>query len=296
MKILKLCGLFLAASTTVSVVCVRSVYAEGTQANSSIVTGDLVNKGENWIEVRVDGHEEVTSFRAPWIGGLPNMGGGPDKQVIEQIKKLSVPSRVKVAWNTNEGPRVLAVMMIDKPTEPPKPPQNPGTETGISTGNLVGKGENYVDVKVDGREDITKFRVLWIGGAPNTGGGYDKKVIEQIKKLVVPSRVRIAWKISEGPRVLAVEMIDKPVEPPKPPITSGQARGIVMGKGEKYIDIKTEGETRRFMPRWIGGANGGLDKDMLHLIAQAPIGAKVKYAWIFDEHLRITALAADNQQ
>jgi hypothetical protein len=303
LKVSSLKFLLLLAVGTPIIAPIQAVKAEGNQNLSNVITGTLTNKGENFIEVQVDGYNEPTRFRVSWIGGMPNAGGGPDKKVMAQISKLAVPSRVRVKWASLEGPRVLAVEMIDRPTEKPKNPENPkgpeipkgpenpNYQTGVATGNLMAKGDGYIDVKVDGRNDVTRFRAQWIGGRD---GSFDKKVLTQIGKLVVPSRVQLKWAINEGPRVLAVEMIDRPTENPKPPAASGQAKGIVVAKGENWIEIRTENETRRFTPRWIGGmpnAGGGLDKQMLYLISQAPIGAKVKYEWTYDERLRIVALA-----
>lgn len=74
----------------------------------------------------------------------------------------------------------------------------------------------------------------------------------------------------------------------------GTFTGTVVEKGEGWLRVKpAEGESERFMARWIGGMpkdGGGLDRAMVEKIAATPVGAKVRLKWIFEERKRVVEL------
>jgi len=81
----------------------------------------------------------------------------------------------------------------------------------------------------------------------------------------------------------------------EPPVAkSGTMTGTITEKGETWIRVKdAEGNSERFMPRWIGGMpndGGGLDKDMLKQIAAVKAGDKVEVKWVFEERKRVVEL------
>ena len=45
------------------------------------------------------------------------------------------------------------------------------------------------------------------GGNPAQGGGLDKKMIAELKKIPVKSRVRMDWTFEERPRVEKIEVL-----------------------------------------------------------------------------------------
>jgi hypothetical protein len=75
---------------------------------------------------------------------------------------------------------------------------------------------------------------------------------------------------------------------------SGTLTGVVSEKGETWIRVKpAEGESMRFMPRWIGGMpkdGGGLDKDMLAKLAQVKVEDRVEVKWVFEERPRVVEI------
>jgi len=80
---------------------------------------------------------------------------------------------------------------------------------------------------------------------------------------------------------------------------SGVIEGVISEKGENWIRVKpAEGESMRFMPRWIGGMpadGGGLDEDMLRVFQGLKAGDKVRVRWEFEERpraLEVTRLDA----
>lgn len=76
------------------------------------VVGTLVKTGPAFIEVKADGEEKARRYVPHWVGGAPAAGGGPDKKVLEIIRKLKVGSRVRVEWEFQERPRVVRVEVI----------------------------------------------------------------------------------------------------------------------------------------------------------------------------------------
>jgi len=73
-----------------------------------VVEGTLVAKGENWIDVRpAEGHTE--RYMARWVGGMPDKGGGFDKEMVQAIKAIEVGCKVRVKWMADERKRVVAI-------------------------------------------------------------------------------------------------------------------------------------------------------------------------------------------
>jgi hypothetical protein len=79
-----------------------------------------------------------------------------------------------------------------------------------------------------------------------------------------------------------------------PETRGGKAIGVVTSKGDAFIEVRSDGEEkpRRYMPNWVGGAGGGLDKAMLAAIGRTPVGSRVKLDWKFEERPRVTKLEA----
>src|SRR5690606_36051818 len=74
----------------------------------------------------------------------------------------------------------------------------------------------------------------------------------------------------------------------------GTFSGTVIEKGKGWLRIQpAEGESQRFMARWIGGMptdGGGLDKSMVKQIDEVPVGAQVRIDWIYEERQRVVEL------
>ena len=81
---------------------------------------------------------------------------------------------------------------------------------GTVVGLLVSKGENFINVKAAGEERARRYVPHWTGGLPKDGGGHDPKMLKQIKELEVGSRLRIEWEFEERPRVIKIEVLQKP--------------------------------------------------------------------------------------
>lgn len=81
---------------------------------------------------------------------------------------------------------------------------------GTVTGLVTSKGDNWIEVKADGEEKGRKYFPHWVGGNPAQGGGPDKKMIAEIKKTPLKSRVSLEWLFEERPRVEKIEILSKP--------------------------------------------------------------------------------------
>jgi hypothetical protein len=84
---------------------------------SGTVTGTLVAKHPNAIEVKADGEEKARRYVPRWVGGLPARGGGLDKKMVAIIKGLKVGSRLRIEWEFDERPRVVKIEVLKLPKE-----------------------------------------------------------------------------------------------------------------------------------------------------------------------------------
>jgi hypothetical protein len=90
------------------------------EGRKGTVTGLVIAKGDNWIEVKADGEEKARKYVPHWKGGAPKDGGGPDKEMVAEIKKVAVNSRVKLDWEFEERARVVKIEVLKKPEEKKK--------------------------------------------------------------------------------------------------------------------------------------------------------------------------------
>jgi hypothetical protein len=78
------------------------------------VTGVVVSKGDNFIEVKADGEEKARKYFLQWKGGQPKDGGGPDKEMGAKIKETPLKARVRLEWFFQERPRVEKIEVLKK--------------------------------------------------------------------------------------------------------------------------------------------------------------------------------------
>src|SRR6516162_6179064 len=76
------------------------------------VVGQITAKGENYVEVKADGEEKGRRYVPHWRGGNPAQGGGLDKDMLKQIAKLTVGSRVRLDWEFDERARVVRIEVL----------------------------------------------------------------------------------------------------------------------------------------------------------------------------------------
>jgi len=102
---------FLERNRVVKVEVVKPA-GDDPEKKSGTVVGTLTAKGDTWIEVKADGEEKARRYVPNWVGGTPQQGGGPDKEIVKVIKDLKPGSRVRVEWKFEERPRVIKVEVL----------------------------------------------------------------------------------------------------------------------------------------------------------------------------------------
>ena len=171
--------------------------------------------------------------------------------------------------------------------------------SGTVVGTLTGKGKDYVEVKADGEEKGRKYVPHWVGGAPDKGGGPDKKVLKTIADLKVGSRVRLEWEFEERARIVKIEVLkaaggkdgenkdrDKKEGGEEAGRRKGTALGTLAAKGKNYVELKADGEekARKYF------LHSGGTKELLKAMEETPVGTRVEIDWMFSEHLHVLSL------
>ncbi|HEY3378777.1 MAG TPA: hypothetical protein VGL77_14920 [Armatimonadota bacterium] len=154
---------------------------------------------------------------------------------------------------------------------------------GTVAGILTAKGANWVEVKADGAKDAVRYLAFY------REGGFDKAMLETIKKLRVPNRVTLTWQLLEHPRIVTITMVE-------PTEKTGVVNGVVTAKEKAWVEVKADGKdglTERYTPRWIGkmpSEGGGLDKEVLAAIEKLKVGDHVTLTWSYDERKRVLSI------
>jgi hypothetical protein len=86
--------------------CLKDVEGRGT------IVGAVTALGDTWVEVTAPGGK-AQRFVPPWVGGSPDRGGGPDREVLKKLGRLRVGMKVELTWEMPEGRRVVDVKAVD---------------------------------------------------------------------------------------------------------------------------------------------------------------------------------------
>ncbi len=68
------------------------------------IVGELIAKEGGKITVK--GDAGPLSLMPHWRGGMPDKGGGFDKDIMRQLEKFKVGDKVKVTWSFEEHYRI----------------------------------------------------------------------------------------------------------------------------------------------------------------------------------------------
>jgi hypothetical protein len=183
---------------------------EKQEEKTGTVTGMVTAKGDNWIEVKADGEEKARKYYT-----------GSDQTALKAVKGTEAESRVKLDWRFNEVFRVVKIEVlkapakadekkVEKKDEKKDDKKSEEGRKGTVTGVVTAKGDNWIEVKADGEEKARKYVPHWRGGNPDKGGGPDKEMVAEIKKVAVNSRVKLDWEFEERARVVKIEVLKKP--------------------------------------------------------------------------------------
>ena len=158
--------------------------------------------------------------------------------------------------------------------------------TGKMRGILTVKSSTWIEVKLDGEANARRFIPSWSGGLPRQGGSLDAYVLNKFKELRTGNRVELHWGYDGYFRVLNVRTL-------KPFRSHGTSRGMVVVKGEHWLDVRVPKQRlERFHAPWQGRLpeeGGGLDQEILAVIQESVIGEEVLLDWTYDDRKRINA-------
>lgn len=168
---------------------------------SGAVVGVVTAKGVDWVEVKADGEQKARRYVPNWLGGAPQQGGGPDKQMVKVLKGLAVGSRVRLEWKFEERPRVVKVEVLKAAEAKGKEENHDVTKKGTVTGKLVAKDPKWIEVQADGEKKPRRY--LFHGGGT-------KELHDAIDRTALGSRIRIEWIFAEHLRVIKFDLIKKP--------------------------------------------------------------------------------------
>lgn len=234
-------------------------------------------------------------------------GRGPDAPRKMYVKVTSGIVVVTGTWGSvtlSGGEEALVPPPHVKPEPPPPPPPSPPPQTATTTvtvaraptttvrppaakapdikegrvvGILVSRPTDHVYVKAEGQQEPRKYFPVW---GPD---GLDKKMLETIRKMPHGNLVEVNWKWDEHYRVISIQMY-------VPPEKEGVVEGTVMGKGDRWVDIKPDGRpfTERYTARWVESPEPSPDPDPVQVISELKKGDRVKVAWQYGERKTIT--------
>jgi hypothetical protein len=160
----------------------------------------------------------------------------------------------------------------------------PIKKAGELKGILSSKGDAWVEV-IEDDGLLNRYLAEWEGGSPSRGGGFHLKSLEKFKELVVGNRVYLDWFWDGHLRVKKIKHI-------KPFKTAGVFNGVLIKKGDKWIDVEHEENltTWRFYARWKGGLpedGGAYHPKTLEFLKNFEINDPVSFLWSYDYRPRI---------
>ena len=157
-------------------------------------------------------------------------------------------------------------------------------KSGVLNGILISKGEAWIEVKEDNLS-VSRYLAPWMGQSPARGGGFDQKLLADIKDLIVGNRVKMALFWDGHLRVKKIQHI-------KPRKKSGVFYGTLIQKGDKWIDVESEKDNTpwRFYAEWVGGLpedGGSYKTSTLQYFNNFKISDQVRFHWNYDHRPRI---------
>ena len=133
---------------------------------SGAVAGLVTARGDAWIEVK-EGEKPAVRFRAPWRGGNPQDGGGPDRDIVRKIAAANVGSQVELTWAMPEGKRIVALQVRERGSASPETITDSGDLKTVPAG-MVGLHGRVIGrlVSVDAEQgsltlEIVKVDRVW---------------------------------------------------------------------------------------------------------------------------------------
>jgi hypothetical protein len=184
----------------------KNAAGKGEERRKGTVTGVVTAKGESWIEVKGDGEEKARRYVPHWRGGAPAAGGGPDKEMVDRIKKVPLKSRVKLEWVFEERPRVEKIEVLGTGAGHSKDGKRSGTIAG-EVKSKKAQGKNVViEVLAPGEE---KARSYFVQFDPKIKGPIPE-VLSAVRAADVGDQVLFDWEATNhGPAIVKFEVRKK---------------------------------------------------------------------------------------
>jgi hypothetical protein len=187
-----------------------SAAQKGEGSRKGTVTGVVTAKGENWVEVKGDGEERARRYVPHWRGGAQDKGGGPDKAMVAEIKKVPLNSRVKLDWVFEERPRVEKLEVLragaGTGTDAPKGEKRSGTVAGEVKAKKAHGNNVVIEVLAPGEE---KARSYFVQFDPKTRGPIPE-TLNAVRAAAVGDQVILDWEATgHGPAIVKFEVRKK---------------------------------------------------------------------------------------
>jgi len=87
--------------------------AEPKEGDKGTFVGTVTEVGDKWFRAKNEAGDSLR-FMPRWIGGMPQDGGGLDKEILAKIKILKAGDKVEVAWHYEEHLRALSIKVLEK--------------------------------------------------------------------------------------------------------------------------------------------------------------------------------------
>lgn len=204
---------------------IRDIDGEG------VLEGTVTALGDAWLEIQTRDKGRV-KLQAPWRGGNPADGGGPDRDITQKIAALKTGNQVAVAWAIPEGRRVIDIRLRNAADLARFPPELHGL-TGRVVGRLlsrnVERGELTLNmIRVDRvGSDSTARNPQAIRGRTLTVDGVTGRYLDLLRNLKENEGVLINVRHVRGDRLrfagdelkhveIGEEAADRPREAQRP--------------------------------------------------------------------------------
>jgi len=155
--------------------------------------GIATRKGDDWLEVKLDGQTGTTRYALA------------EGEIRAVVKGLVVTNRVEIEFQPGDRPLLQQVRVLV-----------PDQREGELTGTIQAREGTSIDVVPDTGGPIERYIPRWFGGMPSNGGGPEKEVVKALEPLRVGQRVRIKWIYDERKRLLAVGPAEEAGQPEAP--------------------------------------------------------------------------------
>ena len=152
------------------------------------LSGLVLERGETWLRILPDGQKESLKL------DLEKLEDGYDKELLLELAHLHTPNRAHIELVDE----VIVHLELLAPED----------KVGILEGEVVGKGQKWIDISDEFGE---RYRLV-----PKWVEGPDKAAIAAIAATPLKAHVKVAWTYDERYRVSAIEIVDDPAQPEEP--------------------------------------------------------------------------------